>query len=261
MAVLVMSLLAACGEQAGAPRAEDPEQREGVGGTYSADGLPDWARGVERIGLELTRDQLRFSAGCNQFSGPVRWGVDGAFEAGPLSGTEMGCEPQAMRVDARLADFFQRADRLRLDGNDIEIRAGDEGIWFVPTSDQPGQQPAAVDLEGTTWNLTGIGEYDGDVGSMSSVPEGVESFLRIQDGELRFHDGCNSGFGEVRVDGDVLVLDGVGGTLMACGGPSGDVADGVRRVVRDGRITWSIGGKHLVLHSEDRRFQLDYEAE
>jgi heat shock protein HslJ len=216
---------------------------------------------VDRLGIDLRTHELHFSAGCNQFSGPVTWEVDGDFAAGPFAGTEMGCEPRAMRADEALVDFFQRADHLELDGTDIQIMAGKEGIWFVPTSEQPGEQPAAVDLQGTTWRLTGIGEYSGDVGGMMSIPDDVTSTLRIQDGELTFDDGCNDGFGHVRVDGDELVLSGVGGTLVGCNGADGDAERGVLRVLRDGRVTWSVNGKHLMLLTKDHRFQLDYEAD
>ena len=260
LAVVPLLLLAvsACGQQTGAGRDADPQ---GVGGTYTADGLPAWAGGADRLGIDLGRHELHFSAGCNQFSGPVSWEVNGHFDAGPLAGTEMGCEPRAMRADEALADFFQRADHLTLDGNDIQISAGQDSIWFVPTGDQPGEQPAAVDLEGTTWRLTGIGEYDGDVGGMMSIPEDVTSFLLLEDGKLTFDDGCNTGFGQVRVTGDELVLSDVGGTLKGCLGSTGEVEQGVRRVLRDGRVTWSINAKHLTLLTEDHRFQLDYEAE
>jgi heat shock protein HslJ len=258
LALLLPLLLAACGEQTGPGRAED---RSGIGGTYTADGLPDWARGVDRLGLELSHDQLRFSAGCNQFSGSVTWEVDGDFSAGPLAGTEMGCEQRAMEADTKLADFFQRADHLELDGTDIRISAGDEGIWFVPTSEQPGEQPAAVGLEGTDWRLTGIGEYSGDVGGMMSIPDDVSSTLRIEDGELTFEDGCNTGFGHAVVEGDELVLSGVGGTLKGCPGPIGEIEQGVLRVLRDGSLAWSIDGKHLMLLTANHRYQLDYQAE
>ena len=232
-----------------------------MGGAYTADGLPEWGRGVDRLALDLGDDELHFSAGCNQFSGPVSWEANGHFEAGPLAGTEMGCEQRAMDVDAKLVDFFQRADHLTLDGNDISLRAGKEEIWFVPTSDQPWEQPAAVDLEGTRWTLTGFGEYSGDMGSMSSIPDGVTSTLLIEDGQLRFDDGCNDGFGRVRVDGGHLVLHDVGSTLKGCLGPEGDVESSVLRVLDAARVAWSINGKHLVLITTDHRYQLDYDAD
>src|SRR5690349_12795886 len=257
--LLLLPVLVGCGQEtSGSPAARDPQ---GIGGTYTADGLPDWARGVDRLGIELRRDELRFSAGCNQFSGPVAWEVGGTFDAGPLGGTEMGCEQRAMDVDARLADFFGRADHLELDGTDIRISAGDEGIWFVPTSEQPDEQPAAVELEGTTWRLTGIGEYDGDLGSMSSAPEGVSSSLRIEGSDLTFETGCNSGFGHVQVEGDELALRGIGATLVGCNGARGEVERGVLSVLSDGRVSWDVHGTHLTLLTEDHRHQLDYDAQ
>ena len=259
LTVLAMTVLSACGQQTVAPRAEDPTKADSV--SYLAEGLPDWAGGVDRLELDLSHHEMRFSAGCNQFSGPVTWQADGDFEAGPLAGTEMGCEQQAMDADAKLADFFQRADHLELDGTDIQISAGGQGIWFVPTSEIAGEDPAAVELEGTQWTLTGIGEYDGDVGSMMSLPKDVTSTLRIDQGDLTFDDGCNDGFGHVRIDGDELVLSGVGVTLVGCLGPKGDVEQGVLRVLKDGRVTWSIDGKHLMLLTKDHRYQLDYQAE
>lgn len=259
LAVLLLLLLAACGQQTRSPRAED---RQGVGGAYTADGLPEWGRGVDRLAMDLGRDELRFTAGCNQFSGPVTWEVNGHFEAGPLAGTEMGCEPAAMRADEALVDFFQRADHLTLDGNDISLRAGKEEIWFVPTSDQPWEQPAAVDLEGTPWRLTGIGEYSGDVGGMMSIPDSVSATLVLSSGDLQFGAGCNQGTGHYRIEGDELVLSDVGTTTLPCPvGRPGDLERGVLRVLGGGRVTWSITAKHLTLLTKDHRFQLDYEAQ
>jgi heat shock protein HslJ len=261
LAVLPLTLLAACGDRSAAPVTHDGGARLIVGGSYVAGGVPAWLKGVDRLELDLSKDELRFSAGCNQFSGPVTWEPDGDFRAGPLAGTEMGCAQRAMDVDAKLADFFQRADHLELDGTDIQILAGEEGIWFVPTSEQPGEQPAAVDLEGTTWRLTGVGEYDGDVGGMMSIPDDVTSTLQVDNGELRYDDGCNSGFGQVRVEADELVLSDVGGTVVGCQGAAGEIEADVLRVLRDGRVTWSISGKHLMLLTANHRFQLDYDAE
>ena len=257
--LLLLLLPAACGQQTAAPRAEDPRGADGVADL--ADWLPGWAHGVDRLELDLSHDELRFTAGCNRFAGPVTWEADGHFKAGPLAGTEMGCEQRAMDVDAKLADFFQRADHLELDGTDIQISAGDEGIWFVPLSELPDQQPAAVDLEGTTWTLTGIGEYDGDMGSMMSIPKGVSASLQIDGGDVTFQTGCNDGFGKVRVDGDELELRGVGSTLVGCGGARGEVEKGVLAVMFEHRVSWSISGEHLTLLTKDHQHQLDYEAE
>lgn len=260
--LLLLLLLAACGTQTGGPRAEDPSNPAGADGvSYLANGLPGWAQGVDRLQLDLSRDELRFTAGCNQFSGPVTWEADGPFAAGPLAGTEMGCAQRAVDVDAKLADFFQRADHLERDGTDIRISAGDRGIWFVPASELPDEQPAAVDLEGTTWRLTGIGEYDGDVGSMMEVPKDSSLTLVVSGADIQFGTGCNTGSGHVSIEGDELVLSDVATTTLPCPRGPVDLESGVLAGLGGGRVTWSINDKHLTLLSANHKHQLDYEAE
>jgi hypothetical protein len=73
VAAFLLPFVAACGQQTGAPRAGEPTRTSGV--SYLADGLPDWTHGVDRLELDLSRDELRFSAGCND--GSAHAGVQG----------------------------------------------------------------------------------------------------------------------------------------------------------------------------------------
>jgi heat shock protein HslJ len=54
-------------------------------------------------------------AGCNDFSGPIRWGVD-QFTIGPLMVTRKACSPAVSDQETRYLEALAGAQRLRIDG-------------------------------------------------------------------------------------------------------------------------------------------------
>jgi len=54
-------------------------------------------------------------AGCNDFSGPIRWGVD-QITIGPLMVTRKACSPAVSDQETRYLEALAGAHRLRIDG-------------------------------------------------------------------------------------------------------------------------------------------------
>ncbi len=255
-ALALLTLLVSCGEE---NVQAFGEPTNGIGGEYVGHGpAPLFADGSEPIRLTLEDGEISFVAGCNHFSGTASW-TGGVLRTGGLGGTEMGCEPPLHRQDEWLVELFASAPTLELDGTDLAVRSGDGEVWFVP-ADEVSAPGDADDLVDTDWRLTGIGEYDGDVGSMMNVPEGVEATIRFTDGETRFSTGCNDGGGTATVEEDAITFGELAQTLVGCDGARGEVERGVTRVLRGGStVDWSIDGDTLTLRTRDGRHELVYQ--
>lgn len=77
-------------------------------------------------------------------------------------------------------------------------------------------QSPAPGLEGIDWRLTQIA---GSGVPVIDVPADVDATLRIDGTQANGNGGCNAWFATVKVDGDAIVFDQVGSTMMACEEP------------------------------------------
>jgi heat shock protein HslJ len=103
-------------------------------------------------------------------------------------------------------------------------------------------------LTRTEWQLTRVVEPS----KTWSPPPEVEAVLRF-DGEGRFSaTACNHYTGPVRIDGDVLHVEGVGGTKVECSAPRRAVEEAFLAVVA-GEVHWAISGEELRLDKPDGR--------
>jgi heat shock protein HslJ len=249
-------LLLGCGDGAEPPtRADDG----GIGGEYLSDGLPQppFPDGSEPIRLTLAEGTISFTSSCNHFSGNATWD-DGVLRVSGLGGTEMGCPGQRQAQDDWMIDFFGAEPSLHLDGTDVRFSSADVDVWFVPLSEtQQGEDGDADDLLGTDWTLTSVAEYDGDDGSVSSLPEGTQAVLRLEDDEVVFSTGCNSGSGPAVVEGDTIRFGDLAMTLRGCDRASGELESSVLTVLQ-GTVGWSITGDELRLRSADGKHELIY---
>jgi heat shock protein HslJ len=256
--ILLSLVLAGCGEESVQATGEPTND---IAGEYVGDGpvrlFPD---GSAPIRLTLRDGEISFTAGCNHFSGRATWG-DGVLRTGALGGTEMGCPGGRQKQDEWMVDFFGSSPKLELDGTDLALRSGNEEVWFVPADEVETSAPGdATDLVGTEWRLTGIGEYDGDAGSMSSIPEDVVATIRFADGETTFSTGCNGGGGTATVEPATITFGELAQTLVGCNGARGEVERSVTRVLRGGTtVDWSIDGDTLRLRTRDGRHELVYQ--
>jgi heat shock protein HslJ len=123
---------------------------------------------------------------------------------------------------------------------------------ILPGRDGPaadlGQGRSGESLTRTEWQLTRVVEPS----KTWSPPPEVEAVLRF-DGEGRFNaTACNHYTGPVRIDGDVLHVEGVGGTEVECSGPRRAVEEAFLAVVA-GEVHWAISGEELRLDKPDGR--------
>lgn len=207
------------------------------------------ATGVElvpgtRVRITLDGDRLGADAGCNSMSG--RFVLVGGLLAFPdgLATTEMGCDAPRHAQDAWLASFLEGA-ALALAGDTLVLEQG--GVRLT-LSDREVVEPDRP-LEGTRWVLDTI--LVGD--TASSVPAGVEAWLRMEGGTMTLHTGCNQGGGRYRDAGGMLVLDELVLTEMACPGNAGAVEAAVTAVVGAfPEVGWSIDADRLTLTAGGR---------
>lgn len=238
-------LLSGCGQRIDDP---GPGATDPGAGDYVSDTVPGphfRGDGAPLLRMTLRDGQVRFSADCNTFFGTATW-QGGSFTARNIGGTEMGCSPARHQRDEWLVDFFTRADRIERSGTDIALHAGRETIWFVP-ADEVGEGTApAVPLTGTAWTLMATATYDGDSGSVASVPAGVTATFRVEGDRVLFETGCNSGGGPVERDDETLRFGDLAVTLRGCLDARADVERSVLQVL-DGTVGWEITGRELRL--------------
>jgi heat shock protein HslJ len=123
----------------------------------------------------------------------------------------MGCEAALMEQDQWLAGQLTAGPALELQGETLTLRNG--GTEIVLVDEQVGGASAAAPLEGTEWVLDTL--FEGE--SASSVPAGVTATIRIDGSTLTVNDGCNSGGGNVVVEGSRLRIGDLVTTQKACG--------------------------------------------
>jgi heat shock protein HslJ len=257
-AALVLWLVAACGSDTATPGDADPEPTPGIRGDYVSDGLPAPFGEGDVLRLTLANGTISFQATCNTMSGNATWD-DGSLVVTNVGGTEMGCPGAGFEQDEWLVDFFTSEPAIRLDGGDVAIARGEDEIWFVPASEGGAGAGPDVPLDGTVWTLTGIEETDGDSVGIMVIPPKVQAILTIEGDRVAVETGCNTGGGKVTVRDDLLVLRGMGFTLVGCLGVAGEVERGVLRVLDGSVLDWSISGTRLRLANGDRA--LVFEAE
>jgi heat shock protein HslJ len=255
--VLLSAGLTGCGEES-VQAFRDPGA-DPVAGEYVGDGpvrlFPD---GSEPIRLTLRDGEISFTAGCNHFGGQATW-EDGVLRTSTLGGTEMGCPGIRQQQDEWMIDFFGSSPELELNGTDLRVGSGRDGVHFVPADDAPSEEPGDKgDLVGTQWRLTGIGENDGDSIGMMAIPDDVTATIRFEDDEFTSDTGCNTGSGPAVVEGDAIRFGEFPVTLLPCRGAAAEVERGVLRVFA-GTVPWSISGDELRLVTRDGRHELVYQ--
>jgi heat shock protein HslJ len=220
-------LVGAC---AGAGSSPD-SQRLGRAATTSADLDGRTFLGIDAVGrtlvpgsqvhLSFVDDQLSAQAGCNTMGGAYR--IDGdRLAAGPLSTTEMACEPALMDQDRWLAELLGGA-AVTLSGDTLTLADG--GVALV-LQDREVVDPDRP-LLGTRWVVDGL--VSGD--AVGSVPGGVTAALTFRDGRVDVEAGCNTGGGGYAIDGAVITFEPLMTTMMACESPAMDVERAVLTVL------------------------------
>lgn len=243
---LLVLLLVACGSE------QEPVDPSGPAalpqGEYVAGDLPAPYGTGDVVTLTLDGATASFRATCNTMSGNASVDTDGVLAVDSVGGTEMGCPGKGFEQDEWLVDFVTARPVLDVLDVGFSLTAGDTTLQFLP----PDASPAVDDapLEGTSWRLTGIERSDGDGGAdgtvgMTAVPRRTQAWLRIEDGEVRFETGCNSGGGPVRIEADRLRFGEVVITLVGCLGDGARLEAPQVEVLMRRSAGWSVDGDRL----------------
>ena len=244
-AVLLVCLLAACGDETGVEAVRDPPHplagRTLVVTEVTEDGQPRPLVAGSEARFVFEVDTMRMSAGCNILSGGYELEGD-RLVLGQLGGTEMGCPEDLMAQDAWLAGLF--AEPVTLQEDPLALVSGSVVLRLADRE----QVSPDVALRGTRWLLDGL--VDGEV--VSSVPAGAEASLRIdRRGRAAVWTGCNSGSGRVEVGEGTLHWESLVTTLKGCTGPAGEVERTVVEVLQD-RTTYEIVERQLTITRGER---------
>lgn len=238
--VLVL-LLAACGSEQFP--VDPPGPPELPRGEHVAGDLPAPYDPRDVVRATFDDDRVSFQGTCNTMSGRASVDADGVVGIDSVGGTEMGCPGAGFEQDEWLVDFFTSSPVL--DTLDVGFSLTSDGttLRFLP----PDASPAVADLPlaGTSWRLTGVEERDGDAVGMTGVPRRADAWLRIEDGELRFATGCNTGSGGVAVVGDRLRFQQVVITTAGCVGDEAQLEGRQVEVLMRRQATWVVDGSQL----------------
>ncbi len=120
-------------------------------------------------------------------------------------------------------------------------------------SPAPSGRPAALPLEGTTWQLTN-GRLSG---AYAPIPTGVVATLILNDGHAGGQGGCNQWFADYALDGTSLTFGVIGSTLMLCEGDGGTI-ETFYLADLPAVASWAIDGATLTLSADDGQPVLAY---
>lgn len=256
--LLATGLLVSCGDDGDG----DTAVGDGDGAAADGDGLGDLdgreflsqavtEGGQERPLVDGTTIRLTFEdggmsakAGCNHlFADSVQLEGD-RLVVEAMAMTEMGCDQERHQQDEWLVDLLSDEPTLSLDGDTLTFTAGDT---VIELADREVAEPDQ-DLEGTTWELTGM--IDGEMAS--SVPNGAVATIELSDQQVHVQvEGCNSGSAPVEIS-DIasaepeIVFGDLVMTLMACPEPQTQVETALIDVLRDS-VTYEIEAGSLTL--------------
>ncbi len=208
----------------------------------SAQGFTPVAQTTVRLSFEEA--QIRFSAGCNSFSGSYSLCGD-ALCVQALGSTEIGCAAQLQAQDQWLADFLTARPGLSLDSVQLTLSGADATLAFLE------REVADPDraLTGRVWNIDTL--IDGD--SASNIPLPVSPTVSFDDvGSVQIFTSCNRGAGSYTRQADQLRFSGIVYSQQPCSSSSSAAAEAhIQRVLSDGTLTAQIEASRLTLTRDD----------
>jgi heat shock protein HslJ len=240
--VLVLALLPMLGSSHAGAQAPPQTTAPNLGGTSWQ--LVKFQGGDERTLTpdDKTKYTLQFNADgrvaaridCNR--GTATWKASGSqLQLGPLALTRAACLSPVLH-DRIVKDWEYVRSYIVKDGHLFLSLMADAGIYeFEPTvaakqgasagtgaATQPpargGTSPqgaAASNIEGTVWRLTRLrGQPDQAVASLSRP-----ATLQFDAGRIQAFGGCNRLVGSYTINGDLVTIGQLAGTMMACAQP------------------------------------------
>ncbi len=193
------------------------------------------------IRLGFTDANVRFSGGCNLYSGSyaIR---NGTLSVSRVSSTEMGCAAELMTQDGWLAAFFAGSPTLTLEGDTLTLASGGVVLTFLDREVADPDRP----LVGPIWTVDTLisGEMASSVFSTLQPP--TVSFEA--GGNLLIQTGCNSGTGSYTASTTNLTFAGVTFTTSTCTDTaSSSLLAHLASVFADGTATYGIEAARLTI--------------
>ena len=192
-----------------------------------------------QISLTFSGEQVSANAGCNTLFGQGSW-EGSELHVEELASTEMGCDSALHDQDEWLAGFLQSTPVASLEGATLTLTSGDDSLTLTREED--------AELEGTRWRLDGLERNE----AISSMPQGVEASLKINDGQAEIDFGCNTGGGEVTVTEGQLEFGELIRTLKGCEEDATEVETQMLSVLQ-GTVDYEIDRSQLRIGSGDER--------
>jgi heat shock protein HslJ len=256
---LLPVLGAACGDPDTEPAATDPTAPAATTTTPATPATPaaidldgiDWlavgSTGVTlvdgaRVLFSFADGSLSVSGGCNTMFGGYQLDGD-TLVVDAMASTEMACEQPLMDQDQALSAFLASRPTVDVSGDTLTL-TGDAGV--IELQDREVADPDRP-LEGTTWRLDSVVTNDA-----ATAWADVEPTLTIDGTAASWALGCNTGVGDVTVDGDTITFGPVGVTKMACEGNAAEVEAAILGVITAWEtagttVTWEINADQLTL--------------
>lgn len=132
--------------------------------------------------IEAGADEAGGVSFCNHWFGSVA--VDGdQIDLANLGGTEMGCEPPLMDLEAGYLDALEGVDTFTVEDGRLTLEGPNERLVFEPEPEAP-----TAELLGTTWILESVIQGQGPDGSVASAMDPAQ--LTLGDGTLTLTSSC-----------------------------------------------------------------------
>lgn len=183
---VLAAALAGCGAAPAAPSTADAPDLAGVTWILvegeSRAGPLDGSVARATLLVEPGADEAGGVSFCNHWSGLVEV-ADGTIDLANLGGTEMGCEPPVMELEAAYLDALEGVDAYTVEDGRLRLEGPNEHLVFEAEPEAP-----TADLLDTTWTLESVMQGQGPDGSVASAMDAAE--LTLGDGTLTLTTSC-----------------------------------------------------------------------
>ena len=146
--------------------------------------------------LIVTDDSIGIKADCNSVQANL---TRNPFDIETTISTKVACPPESL--DTEYLEALNAATMMSVENGELILQSSDGQLRFAPPS-----------IDGVEWTMTRVI----GIAMMFELDDTVSYTLHINDTEASMQLACNSGGGEVEIDGGILRFTGVVSTLMAC---------------------------------------------
>ena len=161
--------------------------------------------------LNIGEQKITGKGGCNNFFGTYKLEGD-RIVISKIGATRMYCkeaskfETKYLRALEKVTNYTQKQNRLHLSW------AGGELIFSSKPLETVEEAPK-VNIQGTKWHLTSIARQ----GVVSKIRnQKADISLKIDKNKISGNGGCNSYFGQLRLEGNRFIVSDIGATEMYC---------------------------------------------